>query len=116
MELPDMESEDALEQDRGLIDDGFDEEVLRACRIASSGDEIGAVHVYIGRRPTYDEIIHCRALASRNGLELTVYGDGRVRFRRNKLKSVPQPPPASDSSNVSTWVNAVEHYAKSGIA
>jgi hypothetical protein len=91
------------------------EELARACLLASSGAEIGAVHVYAGRRPTYEEIRHVRALAEQCGLKVTIHGDGRVTFRSESNGLDLQ---TNHQDHRIDWlrpVTAVEHRAELGL-
>lgn len=62
--------------------DQFHEEVARACRFAASSGDVGAVHVFAGRRPTAEEITFFRRYAESHGLLMAIHNDGRVAVRR----------------------------------
>lgn len=71
------------------------EVVAAAGRLAGLGDEIGAVHVVIGRRPTYAELRAARHDAERWGLRVSVSADGTVAMRRRATAAAPDPPAGS---------------------
>lgn len=67
------------------------ETVAAACRLARYGEEIGAVHVVTGRRPTYPQLHAARGEAERWGLAVTVAADGAVTMRRPASSAPPRP-------------------------
>ncbi len=61
--------------------------VVAACRIIRTNDEVGAVHLILNRRPTYQELVRVRECAALRNITLTVMGSGGVVLRRR----VPSP-------------------------
>jgi hypothetical protein len=55
----------------------LDEVMEIASRLAGQ-DAVGAIHVVVGERPTYDDLLHYRQLAEANGLTLTLTADSVV--------------------------------------
>jgi hypothetical protein len=54
------------------------EDVLEIATQLVGDDEIGAVHVVVAERPTYDALLRSRRLAEANGLTLTLTADAIV--------------------------------------
>jgi hypothetical protein len=69
-----------------------DELVAIAARIAGT-DGLGAVHIAVAERPTYDDLRYYHELARANGLLLTVSAHG-LSLRPNVTKPVPAKQPA----------------------
>ena len=69
---------DAVEGRRDL----YAEAVSAVGRLARLGEEIGAVHVVAGRRPTYPELCAARLAAERYGLTVRLSANGGVTSRQ----------------------------------
>jgi hypothetical protein len=89
----------------------LDEVMEVACRLAGT-DAIGGIHVAIGERPTYGELVYYRSLAEAYGLSLTLTADTIV------LRPLPKPDPdLSDrvpALALSTWLPRAGELLGSG--
>lgn len=85
--------------------DLYAEAVVAAARITRVGDEIGAVHVVVGRRPTYVELRAARLEAEWWGLTVGLSADGGLVLRRPSLAREAAPDPPIGSSPPRSWVD-----------
>jgi hypothetical protein len=59
----------------------LDSTIVAALHVLDTGDA-RSVQVLTGRRPTYDQLLHARALCNDRGYALTVVGEGGIVVRR----------------------------------
>lgn len=66
--------------------EALESSVAGACQLVAADAEITAIHLVMGRRPTYRELLRCRALTEAHGQTMVVLAAGGVVLRPRRSR------------------------------